>query len=726
MTWKGAAQAFFFRQGDEAFLEFYASDGLRRTLAATPDLVTPLRGLLDAISSLVPAGAHVCRDWKGAQPLVVIGSLSPGLRISRAPDVPRIGLRLEANAFRLFADEMVVAAHDTAGRASWEFWADGMTCLSGGLSVADCQPAGRAHRFLVAVGELIDRAGQRAAVAPKHRVSLGEPPEMEMTCIYPRLDEAARQQSPAPVVAGGHAAPIRIALPGGRPQRRPAGGTAPGGDAAPSVTPAPEPVGDRTGRRGKAPRAGDPHDLLGAVYRAAGGALHTEGPQPRAAFRAWFNALPQETEVLSLVCGPPGEAGTIAAVLNDIVWVHHAFANPGFFGSPEPPASAADAYVYLYFRTCAPTWGNVFYIGMKGAGRAPGIPRQDQHIDDSLDRNSRSLPLTRKEQLILGEMPTVAHHAGMAAILNYNDYLAARPALLAAQHALTRKLRVFTGHGAAARAFCTEYHLISSLYGAFAVSNDTSGNRSSGQIQIISRPKAYSGTSHHVQWWGQACAEFIDFKDASAAARALLRAMALEALVPAFEREWLDPGRPLHGLIGPDPSGATPALASPVLPHVYVANGQDATVNYRVLARCGGARIEEAGLPVPVQSPPFRLELRDKATTPAVRINLRPASGGAAGFRQHIRQRVGACYPHDPISIPTGNYSFFKPFAPAANGDFDTNFEMVPIRPGAYSRTIGGSPGYCWPDWHPDGHQLPHLALNIGEAIEAILTHLLP
>jgi len=467
--------------------------------------------------------------------------------------------------------------------------------------------------------------------------------------------------------------------------------------------------------------------VFGAVYRDPNGALQTHGPYPQPAFKNWFTALQNPADVLSLVSGPDNKHATIFNVLNDIVFAQNAHANPSFFTNPAPVPLVNDTYVYLYFTGCNPHWNNVFYIG-KGTQQGSGTPRHDQHIEGTLDKSAHGLPLTRKETMILREMPTVATAAGVAAIGTYAGYLNALSALNGAGQELNRRTFVFTGNDKAARAFCTEYHLISSLYGAFSVSNDTSGNSKSSDLKIISRPKAFNvgvGYAHHANWWSMACDEFINLPDGvSAASKALLRVMALETLVPQFENDWIAPRRPLHGLIQPD-TGITQnnRHKSPRLQHVCVANGQDATVNYKVIARPGGQQGDQAGGNVPVQNPPFRLELKDNKTSPAVRINLRPSNQALQAFRSHIRGKVRHCYTTDPISIPNGK-SFFKPFAPAADGKLDTDFELLPTA-GIYSSTIGGLPGYCWPDWHPNRHARPHVALNIGEAIKAVLTHLL-
>jgi hypothetical protein len=468
---------------------------------------------------------------------------------------------------------------------------------------------------------------------------------------------------------------------------------------------------------------------FGAVYRDLTGALQAHGPHPNPAFATWFNALPPGTQVLSLVRAPGAHNHTIIDVLNDIQVVQQAHDDPHFFAAAAPVPHVNDTYVYLYFTGCNPHWGNVFYIG-KGTRVVQGTPRHDQHIEGTLDKNAYGLPLTRKETMILNEMPRVQAANGGPLITDYSGYRTARPALIAAGNELNRIAFVFNHGDTTARAFCTEYHLISSLYGAFSVSNDTSGNSLSRGLRIISRPKAFNASHpRHAAWWSMACNEFINTPNGvSAASKALLRVMALETLVPQFENDWIAPGTPLHGLIAPD-TGITlhNPHKSPLLHHVCVANGQDATVNYKVIARPGGQQGDQAGGNARVPNPPFRLELKDNKTSPAVRINLRPCKTtkqALQAFRNHIKHKVGHFYTTNPISIPNGRGSFFKPFAPAANGDFDTDFELLPTT-GAYSRTIGGLPGYCWPDWHPNRHARPHVELNIGEAIEAVLTYLL-
>jgi hypothetical protein len=688
MTWTDPALWHLFRDGDDAFLQRYLAAGQIGGPRLRTRLASELRQVLDGIAALVPTASHVWRGWR-SRPLVVIGTLSAkanGWHVERSAAVPRIGICRVDDELRLFADPEVVADFDPVWDQQWDEWKDGMICLPGGFAAPDWQRGGRLHDFLVSVERRIRVPPNLVPPVPQTlRSSLQEPPGL--LCVYPRLE----QQLPPPAAAEG-----RPPAPGPRP--RPA--------AARDDAGAEEQQG-----------AAMALPFIGAVYRDTAGNFLSWGPQNQPAFLHWFhNQRPAGSELLSVVSGPTHT--TVAKILCDLVTVEANSKQANFFHGVEPAVQPGDAYVYAYFTECQVGWQHVFYIG-KGT-HALGLPRSEQHIDEAL---TTDLAPTRKHQGILRGLSTLAGAAGVEPIANHDDFIVARtrlhkhvpPFAPGAMPELVRRAFVFNGPDAGVRAFCTEYHLITSRYGAFNVANETSGNSRTGAFRIISRPRAFVvGNHNHATWWGRACNEFATTATTTAETSALLRIMALEAAVTAFDAHWLAPGSLLNGLVVPAtrPAGmAGPAATH--LQHVWVGPGAVATANYEVVGR-----LSANGTIVPVQNPPFRIELRDKKTAPEMRINLRQSAAGAAArriFVTHVTGAVGADYIGYPIRAPGD--PFFKPFAAAANGNKDADFDILaPFNP------VGSPvPNHPWPDWHP-ARSGPHpLQLNIVDAIRAVL-----
>ena len=369
-----------------------------------------------------------------------------------------------------------------------------------------------------------------------------------------------------------------------------------------------------------------------------------------------------------------------------------------------------EQYVYGYFQTAqtgqaTPSWGQGFYIGKGTVKPKEGLyrGRWTSHVDDACAGGV--LP---RHYTIRAQLPVLEPSAARA---------------WEVEKGLVKKLYGFQGPYAESCAFAVEYFLVSTIYGTYAIDNDTNGNQESGNDVFLARPRYFEATrGQHVFIWSQAVKGFLtsphDPSNSNTwwpALQTFYADQMSDALNAALQAIGLYPVANVNEGRLRDPQALLRA-------NLNVTGAADCMLTFTTdLAR------------------PYRIDLRLSATRNEFMINLRPSTHVMGArlahdrFTQYLDNHVfpaGMTVAGHQIhgGLMTGHYTgvdpvknrnqwpFYKPYAPNGNGKQAVWFpvQWSPEQPTTMSFPAVAINGVPWLD--PQQGQM-----SLIEALQALL-----
>ena len=644
MVWTPGARDYFFVCDDDDFRRRYCSERLNTNLNTAQRMGIPIctmRHVLRTLAELVPEAAHATPGWN-SNPLVAMGRIRDNgdITVNNAanPDdpFPRFGVCRIGKKLHLFADKATVDAfEDDYGRQAWkkgwqkwgpdkrypkvylptaldktppESWDSELTYFFGWISM-------RLEEEGPAIEDDALPAPNVKALADRlrdHRKVLDEPDWID--AIHPRLIEAFRGVRSAELPDSTRTPPVirQAEVDPANPVEAPS-------EAKSRVTRASEPSVESG-------QLCDDDSWLGAVFQGSTGISSLVVQRSKSQEEIGKNLA----YVIFLVVGPKKEG---VSEIVESVKKAEVKADPSenkllVYSCPE--ATDQGSFIYLYFNNGDARWDNVFYIGKGVKGR------DRQQIQDVCRKraNGQLTGLSGKEQRI----NAFIQQASAPAITNIGTYNSACKTL---GKSLVRRVFAFNGNYTEQCAFCVESFLITRKYGAYNVANVTNGNDSTGPYACLTRPKVCAGTEIA---WRKAVCSFVARGWTDPLEKAALLTLSVESLVRGF--------RPPPGLV-PFPVTGRKSSSHGGLPHLSVSGSGDATISYRF-----------------GNTFPYFIDLKFRATSPDVRVNLRPPPGQENQFVQYFRCKG--------ITIRNQtNEPYVKPFAPAGLGRKDCWFSIA-------------------------------------------------
>jgi hypothetical protein len=378
-------------------------------------------------------------------------------------------------------------------------------------------------------------------------------------------------------------------------------------------------------------------------------------------FRTEYQSLSGGMACILFLCAGADEE-EVRAVVQAICKVEVDRKGAGLFAT-VPAQQPGDQYVYGYFHIAqaipaAPVWAHGFYVGKGTVSPRDGLygGRWTEHVKDAC--TGGTLP---RHHSIRAQLPRPIPGGTEA-----KEW--------AVQNGLVKKLYGFRGPNAESCAFAVEYFLVSTIYGTYAIDNDTNGNQKSGSAVFLARPKYFNATRDEHQFiWSKAVTEFVRAPEAptntntwwpalqtfyadqmSDALNLALQALGLHPVASVSEGHLRDPQALMR-------------------PNLNVTGAADCMLTFTT----------DPGRP-------YRLDLRLSATRNELMINLRPSTHAMSArlahgqFIQYLENHVftagiaaagyqirgGPMLGHYGGVAPIKNrddWPFYKPFAP--NGD---------------------------------------------------------
>lgn len=414
-------------------------------------------------------------------------------------------------------------------------------------------------------------------------------------------------------------------------------------------------------------------------------------------------------ELILFLCSGPDAAGVTAVVnaVRQVLVDSQAATLPTVVRAQQP----GEQYVYGYFQTklkgpSNPSWKQAFYIGKGTVNRADGMHggRWTSHVGDACGGG-----LLPRHKTIRAYLPSLTS-VGTAR-------------QWAVQNGLVKKLYGFNGPYAEECAFAVEYFLVSSIYGAYAIDNDTNGNQKSGGYWCLARNHYYDNkNSKHCFIWKEAVQGFLSGPDNPVnkntwwpALQTFYADKICNALDPSLQAVGLYPVQCVSEGRLRDPQAL---LRS----NLNVTGSADCIITFTTM---------------PVR--PYRIDLRLSATRNELTINLRPSTHvmsprlahdqftsylgnhvfGASLTTVQNRIRVGQMMDHYSGVDPIRNrkqWPFYKPYASNGDGRQAVWFPMewIPAYPLAIKFPLADFNGVRWLD--PQ-----HGQMSLIEALKIIL-----